>query len=98
MCFAGRSREDSVVQLGLVGLGKMGGNMAERVRRAGHEVVGFDRSSPKRDGDSLEKLGQARDAPRGVWVMVPPGEPTRSVVRDLGGLLGEGDIIVDGGN
>jgi 6-phosphogluconate dehydrogenase len=86
------------VQLGLVGLGKMGGNMAERIRRAGHEVVGYDRSSPKRDVDSLEKLVQALDAPRVVWVMVPSGEPTRSVVRELGGLLSEGDIVVDGGN
>src|SRR3954453_20321280 len=98
MCFAGRSREDSVVQLGLVGLGKMGGNMAERVRRAGHEVVGYDRSSPKRDVDSLEKLVQALNAPRVVWGMGPSGEPTRSVVRELGGLLSAGDIIVDGGN
>jgi 6-phosphogluconate dehydrogenase len=61
-------------------------------------VVGYDRSSPKRDVDSLEKLVQALDAPRVVWVMVPSGEPTRSVVRELGGLLSAGDIIVDGGN
>jgi 6-phosphogluconate dehydrogenase len=86
------------VQLGLVGLGKMGGNMAERIRRAGHEVVGYDRSSPKRDVDSLEKLVAALQAPRVVWVMVPSGEPTRSVVRELGGLLSAGDIVVDGGN
>ena len=79
-------REDFAVQLGLVGLGKMGGNMAERIRRAGHEVVGYDRSSGNRDVDTLEKLVAALDAPRVVWVMVPSGEPTRSVVRELSGL------------
>jgi 6-phosphogluconate dehydrogenase len=86
------------VQLGLIGLGKMGGNMAERIRRAGHEVVGYDRSSPKRDVDSLEKLVQAMDAPRVVWVMVPAGDPTRQTVKELGELLSPGDIVVDGGN
>jgi 6-phosphogluconate dehydrogenase len=86
------------VQLGLVGLGKMGGNMAERIRRAGHEVVGYDHHSPKRDVDSLEALVGALQAPRVVWVMVPSGEPTRSTVRALGDLLSPGDVIVDGGN
>jgi 6-phosphogluconate dehydrogenase len=87
------------VQLGLIGLGKMGGNMAERVRRAGHEVVGFDRSpDSKRDVDSLEGLVQALSAPRVVWVMVPAGDPTRSTVRALGELLEPGDVVVDGGN
>ena len=88
----------TVVQLGLVGLGKMGGNMAERIRRAGHEVVGYDRSSPKRDVDSLEALVGALQAPRVVWVMVPAGDPTRSTVRALGELLSPGDVVVDGGN
>ncbi|MGY1601989.1 phosphogluconate dehydrogenase (NAD(+)-dependent, decarboxylating) [Geodermatophilus sp. SYSU D00815] len=92
------SREDVAVQLGLVGLGKMGGNMAERVRRAGHEVVGYDRSSPKSDVDSLQGLVDALQAPRVVWVMVPAGEATRSVVRELGELLSPGDVVVDGGN
>jgi 6-phosphogluconate dehydrogenase len=86
------------VQLGLIGLGKMGGNMAERIRRAGHEVVGYDRSPGKRDVDSLEALVGALRAPRVVWVMVPSGEPTRATVRDLGELLEAGDVIVDGGN
>jgi 6-phosphogluconate dehydrogenase len=86
------------VQLGLVGLGKMGGNMAERVRRAGHEVVGYDRSPGKRDVDSLEGLVGALQAPRVVWVMVPAGEPTRATVRELGVLLSPGDVVVDGGN
>ena len=61
------------MQLGLIGLGKMGGNMAERVRRAGHEVVGYDRAPGKRDVDSLEGLVKALQAPRVVWVMVPAG-------------------------
>ena len=86
------------MQLGLVGLGKMGGNMAERLRRAGHQVVGYDRSSPKRDVGSLEALVTALDAPRVVWVMVPAGDATRSTVRALGELLEAGDVVVDGGN
>jgi 6-phosphogluconate dehydrogenase len=86
------------VQLGLVGLGKMGGNMAERVRRAGHEVVGYDRSPGARDVDSLQGLVDALEAPRVVWVMVPAGDPTRSTVRALGELLSPGDVVVDGGN
>jgi 6-phosphogluconate dehydrogenase len=86
------------VQLGLVGLGKMGGNMAERLRRAGHEVVGYDRNPGKRDVDSLQALVEALGAPRVVWVMVPAGEATRSTVRELGGLLQAGDVVVDGGN
>ncbi|MGY1770250.1 phosphogluconate dehydrogenase (NAD(+)-dependent, decarboxylating) [Blastococcus sp. SYSU D00813] len=86
------------MQLGLVGLGKMGGNMAERIRRAGHEVVGYDHSSDKRDVTSLEELVGALQAPRVVWVMVPAGEPTRSTVKQLSELLDAGDVIVDGGN
>ena len=86
------------MQLGLIGLGKMGGNMAERLRRASHEVVGYDRAPGVRDVDSLEALVKALEAPRVVWVMVPSGEPTRATVKELGDLLSEGDVIVDGGN
>jgi 6-phosphogluconate dehydrogenase len=86
------------VQLGLIGLGKMGGNMAERVRRAGHEVVGFDRDPGRRDVDSLQALVQALQAPRVIWVMVPAGDPTRSTIHELGELLEPGDVVVDGGN
>jgi 6-phosphogluconate dehydrogenase len=86
------------VQLGLIGLGKMGGNMAERVRRAGHEVIGYDRAPGKRDVESLQDLVDALEAPRVVWVMVPSGEPTRATVRELGELLSPGDVVVDGGN
>jgi 6-phosphogluconate dehydrogenase len=86
------------VQLGLIGLGKMGGNMAERVRRAGHEVIGYDRAPGRRDVDTLQGLVDALEAPRVVWVMVPSGEPTRATVRELGELLSPGDVVVDGGN
>ena len=91
------------MQLGLIGLGKMGGNMAQRLREDGHRVVGFDRSpdSP-RDVESLEALvaalGSDGSAPRVVWVMVPAGEPTRATVTALGELLSAGDVIIDGGN
>jgi 6-phosphogluconate dehydrogenase len=91
------------MQLGLIGLGKMGGNMAQRLRQDGHLVVGFDRSpTSSRDVDSLEALvaalGSDGSAPRVVWVMVPAGEPTRATVTALGELLAAGDVIIDGGN
>ena len=86
------------MQLGLVGLGRMGGNMRERLRAAGHEVIGYDRSPGARDVDSLQGLVDALEAPRVVWVMVPAGDPTRSTVRALGELLSPGDVVVDGGN
>jgi 6-phosphogluconate dehydrogenase len=87
------------MQLGLIGLGKMGGNMAQRLRQDGHRVVGFDRSpASPRDVDSLEALVAALQAPRVVWVMVPAGEPTRATVTALGQLLSAGDVIIDGGN
>jgi 6-phosphogluconate dehydrogenase len=87
------------VEIGLIGLGKMGGNMAERLRRAGHTVIGFDRSpSAPRDVGSLEELVQKLGKPRVVWVMVPSGEPTRQTIRELGDLLEPGDVVIDGGN
>ncbi len=85
-------------QLGMVGLGRMGGNMAERLLRAGHTVVGFDREPGHRDVDSLPALVAALRAPRVVWVMVPAGIPTASTVAALGDLLEPGDVVVDGGN
>src|SRR4029450_8178753 len=72
--------------------------MAERLRRAGHEVVGYDHHADRRDVDSLPALVEALSAPRVVWVMVPPGEPTRATVKELAELLSPGDVIVDGGN
>ena len=86
------------MDLGLIGLGKMGGNMRERIRRAGHTVVGFDHNPELSDVDSLEAMVEALPSPRAVWVMVPAGEPTRETVKALKGLLSEGDVIVDGGN
>ena len=87
------------MELGLVGLGKMGGNMRERMRRAGHTVVGYDRNPDVSDADSLAEHGGAScPAPKVVWVMVPAGDPTRDTIDELGELLGEGDMVVDGGN
>jgi len=86
------------VQLGLIGLGRMGGNMRDRVRAAGHEVVGYDPRPDVTDVASLEELAKALTAPRVVWVMVPSGEPTRSTVRSLADILEPGDLVIDGGN
>ena len=86
------------MDIGLVGLGKMGGNMRERLRRAGHTVVGFDRNPEVSDVGSLAELVDKLPAPKVVWVMVPAGEPTRQTVAELGDLLGDGDVVVDGGN
>jgi 6-phosphogluconate dehydrogenase len=86
------------VQLGLVGLGRMGFNMRERLRLAGHEVVGYDHSPDKSDATSLADLVDKLEAPRVVWVMVPSGEPTRQTVADLAELLSPGDLVIDGGN
>ena len=88
------------MELGLVGLGKMGGNMRTRLRNAGHTVVGYDRNQEISDSESLadmvEKL--AGEGPTVVWVMVPSGDATRETIEELGGLLSEGDLVVDGGN
>lgn len=87
------------MQIGLVGLGKMGGNMAERLRRGGHEVVGYDRNpDAPRDAASLQEMVDKLDAPRVVWVMVPSGAPTTETIKDLSEVLSEGDLVVDGGN
>ncbi|PPK68103.1 decarboxylating 6-phosphogluconate dehydrogenase [Actinokineospora auranticolor] len=86
------------MQLGLVGLGKMGFNMRERLRSAGHDVVGYDRNPDVSDSSSLADLVAKLEAPRTVWVMVPAGEATRATVAELGDLLSEGDLVIDGGN
>jgi 6-phosphogluconate dehydrogenase len=86
------------MDLGLIGLGKMGGNMRERLRRAGHTVVGFDRNPDVSDVDSVEAMIEALPSPKVVWVMVPSGDPTRETIHTLKDLLDEGDVVVDGGN
>ncbi|GAA1266208.1 6-phosphogluconate dehydrogenase [Planotetraspora silvatica] len=86
------------MQIGMIGLGKMGGNMAERLRRGGHDVVGYDRDPAVSDVGSLADLVERLEAPRAVWVMVPAGEPTRATISQLRDLLSPGDLIIDGGN
>jgi 6-phosphogluconate dehydrogenase len=86
------------MELGMIGLGRMGGNMAERVRRAGHTVVGYDRDPKVTDVGSLQELVQRLSAPRAVWVMVPAGEATRATVEGLKEVLEPGDVVIDGGN
>jgi 6-phosphogluconate dehydrogenase len=95
------------MQLGLIGLGKMGGFMAERIRLAGHQVVGFDFStdavaklaaSGNVGSSSLEDMVQKLEAPRAVWMMVPSGDPVDETIAKLEKLLSPGDIIIDGGN
>jgi 6-phosphogluconate dehydrogenase len=85
------------MQLGLVGLGRMGGNMAARLREAGHEVVGYDRDAGVSDVSSLADLADKLTPPRAVWVMVPVSVTERTI-DEMAALLGEGDILVDGGN
>jgi 6-phosphogluconate dehydrogenase len=95
------------MQLAMIGLGKMGGNMTERLLRGGHAVVAFDRSpdvvnryaklggTPAR---SLEDAVKGVSAPRVVWIMVPAGDPVDQTIKQLQPLLGDGDIVIDGGN
>jgi 6-phosphogluconate dehydrogenase len=86
------------MEIGLIGLGKMGGNMRERLRKDGHTVVGFDHNREISDVGSLEDLVAALPSPKVVWVMVPAGDATRQTISQLNELLSEGDIVVDGGN
>jgi 6-phosphogluconate dehydrogenase len=95
------------MQLGLIGLGRMGGNMARRLMAGGHEVVAWDRSDDAVAGvvtsgasgaASLDDLVARLEAPRAVWIMVPAGEPTEQTVAALAERLQPGDTILDGGN
>jgi len=95
------------MELGIIGLGKMGFNMAERLRLAGHKVVGFDFSkeatakltaSGSLGVDSVEDLVKNLNPPRAIWIMVPSGDPVDHTIASLEGLLSRGDTIIDGGN
>jgi 6-phosphogluconate dehydrogenase len=86
------------MHIGLIGLGKMGGNMRSRLRKNGIEVTGYARSRDVSDVDTIEELVKALPAPRIVWVMVPHGEPTDSVINELTKHLEKGDLIIEGGN
>jgi 6-phosphogluconate dehydrogenase len=84
------------MKLGMVGLGRMGGNMTKRLERDGHEVATYARSGGT--AASLEELVGQLEPRRAVWLMIPAGDPTEQAVETLTGLLEPGDIIVDGGN
>ncbi|MBB3770615.1 6-phosphogluconate dehydrogenase [Angulomicrobium tetraedrale] len=95
------------MQLGIVGLGRMGGNIARRLTKAGHACVVWDRNEDAVKGlaaegntgaSGLADLVARLDAPRAVWVMLPAGGPTEATVTELAALLAPGDIIIDGGN
>ncbi|WP_072314742.1 phosphogluconate dehydrogenase (NAD(+)-dependent, decarboxylating) [Agrococcus sp. Marseille-P2731] len=84
--------------IGLIGLGKMGGNMRTRLEQAGIEVTGYDTNPEISDAASIDDLIAALPAPRVVWAMVPAGAITDAVVTELGAKLSEGDLVIDGGN
>jgi 6-phosphogluconate dehydrogenase len=86
------------VKLGIVGLGRMGGNMTERLRKGGHEVETYARTAPDRTADSLVELATRLEQPRVVWLMIPAGDPTEMAFQTLLPLLEDGDVLVDGGN
>ena len=95
------------MKIAMVGLGKMGANMTQRLIEHGHEVVAFDLNAQAREATAafgakpvatLEELAAALEPPRVVWVMVPAGAPTNSTITTLAGLFESGDVIIDGGN
>jgi 6-phosphogluconate dehydrogenase len=102
-----RNFEENTMQLGMIGLGKMGNFMAQRLLRAGHDVVGFDPNADARQKmvdaggeavDSLDKLIASLQPPRAVWVMVPAGKIVDTTIDALAGKLAKGDVVIDGGN
>ncbi len=86
------------MHIGLIGLGKMGFNMRQRLRDGGVTVTGFDRNPEKTDVASVDELISALPTPRVVWVMVPAGEITDALIRELSEKLSPGDLVIDGGN
>jgi 6-phosphogluconate dehydrogenase len=86
------------MHIGLIGLGKMGGNMRSRLRKNGIEVTGYARTRQVSDCDSIEQMVSSLPTPRIVWVMVPHGKPTDEIVDKLETLLDKGDLVIEGGN
>jgi 6-phosphogluconate dehydrogenase len=86
------------VQLGMIGLGRMGNGMTERLRQAGHDVKAYDPKVESRTADTIEALKAQLEAPRAFWLMVPSGKVTEDVFQDVLKLADDGDTIVDGGN
>jgi 6-phosphogluconate dehydrogenase len=86
------------MNLGMVGLGRMGANMTERLREHDHTVETYARTNPERTANSLVELASKLPQPRVVWLMIPAGDPTEHAFQTLLGLLEDGDVIVDGGN
>ncbi|WP_340054518.1 NAD(P)-binding domain-containing protein, partial [Pseudomonas sp. JAI120] len=95
------------MRIAMIGLGRMGANIARRLMRGGHEIVAFDRNPPLVDmlagegataAASLEEVAAKLESPRIFWVMLPAGPPTESTIETLMGLASPGDIIIDGGN
>jgi 6-phosphogluconate dehydrogenase len=86
------------MQLGMIGLGRMGGGMTERLRESGHEVQTYDPQVEERTAGSLAELKEQLEAPRAFWMMVPAGKITEDVFQELLSLADEGDTVVDGGN
>ena len=95
------------MQIGMVGLGKMGGNMSRRLMKAGHQCVVFARTAKSRDAvatdgaraaTSLAEAVKMLKTPRAIWLMLPAGEVTEKKVHELAGLLVRDDIVIDGGN
>ena len=86
------------MQLGMIGLGRMGNGMTERLRRDGHDVKTYDPKVESRTAASVEELKGQLDAPRAFWLMVPSGDITEGVFQDVLKLADKGDTIVDGGN
>jgi len=95
------------MKIAMIGLGKMGANMTERLLKGGHEVVAYDLSAAARDAvaakgaeaaASLEEVADKLSPPRAAWVMVPSGKPTTDTIAALGALFAKGDVIIDGGN
>src|SRR5580704_17941613 len=101
------SERASDMKIGMVGLGKMGANMTQRLIEKGHQVVAFDLSEQARAGvaakgadtaATLAEMVSKLDAPRVAWVMVPAGDATTSTIDTLKGLMARGDVVIDGGN